>query len=138
VRNGSDDKAHKSNPILNLDGRIAWDISLLDDRAKSVAQHRGSAAYDAYALDVFRAGDRHVRTEPLKLEDITDGHWWVQDRPGGGEFYVVKVADGYLPGYPTRRGRVAWLMSNMGHDSDPLDADLLEEIDFIYRIPEPS
>lgn len=98
-----------------------------------VTKHTHPAEAGALLLEV----DEFKRKQPKALDQITDGFWWTRDR-ATGELEVVKVVNGYLSGYPTRRGKVAWKMSDMGHDSDNLDAGLLEEVDFISRIPEPA
>jgi hypothetical protein len=49
------------------------DFTFLAERAHAIGCRGGGAAYGAYMIDLMKAGDRHMRTEPLTIDDITVG-----------------------------------------------------------------
>jgi uncharacterized protein (DUF1778 family) len=95
----------KDNPATI---QMVDDFRILAERAHAVGCRGGGVAHNAYMVDLMRAGDRHMRMEPLTLEDIVDGIWWTRWKdtgecqavlvgyPGYGDSKVVKEFGGEL------------------------------------------
>jgi hypothetical protein len=108
------------------DAQIAWDLDMISQRARVIVDAGGRAAYDAYALDLFRAGDRHMVSDPITREGVTNGHWWIKD--AAGEMFIVKVGGTNLQSVTFPGDDEAWTVQEM------LDVDAV----FVCKIPEPD
>jgi hypothetical protein len=118
--------SEKENPAAV---QMRDDLQIIAERAHAIGCRGGGLAYAEDMIDLMRAGDRHMRTDPLTAEDITAGWWWARCQ-WNGDIEVVHIKPNIL----SEGFRI-----DISGTEEQIDVKrLLKEYELISRIPEPT